>query len=681
VSFVAAANVQNLTGTGTDDLTLTGNDLDNVITANNGNDTLIGGGGDDTFIGGTGDDTYLYQSGDGLDSVTDQGGNNTVKLGDGLSLQNVRIRLVQSDGAPYTMYAGADNQINHNLNGLLTGDSTPLTAHLRVLNDQGIEQAGQGMDFTVTVDAAGNIVSPLQNFQFADGSVHTLNDLLVQSAGYTNDGNGHVTIVNYDATGHQIGHSVYTDDGQGNNTLTSYLDAGGTHQTWVKSNGSSGTHDVSVDHYSYHDTSHNVDGSSNDTTYDYTTNTYHYGITHADGSTIQRTTDAANKITWETDIAADGSRMDFTTYGNQDGSTHQTWTRSNGSSGTHDVGADHYSYHDNNHNADGSSNDTTYDYATNVYHYLINHADGSTIERTVDSTNKITQETDVGTDGSRIDYITHWLSGSGFDQSWTRSDGSAGTATVNPDGSPVGNSSLSVDGRQSVNAGSGHLIMGTASNGTLQGISGNTLLIGGAGNDNITTGNNANVIAFDLGDGRDVVNPMTGQKNTLSLGGHFSYADLTLQKSSNDLVLDVGANDSVTLKNWYVSPAYQNIVNLQVIAASMSDYAPGSADVLRNAQVENFDFHQIVSAFDQARAGNSGISSWDVTNTLLTAHLASSDSAALGGDLAYEYGARGNLTGMGIASAQTVLSESNFGAAAQTLHPWSGLNAGITQMK
>ncbi|MBD2464131.1 ExeM/NucH family extracellular endonuclease [Oscillatoria sp. FACHB-1407] len=66
-----AANVENLTLTGSNSINGTGNDLANVITGNNANniltglgdnDTLDGQGGNDTMVGGLGDDTYIVNS-------------------------------------------------------------------------------------------------------------------------------------------------------------------------------------------------------------------------------------------------------------------------------------------------------------------------------------------------------------------------------------------------------------------------------------------------------------------------------------------------------------------------------------------------------------------------------------------------------------------------------------------
>lgn len=64
VSVRLPDEVENLTLEGSDDLSGTGNDLDNVITGNDGDNTLAGGDGDDLVAGGAGDDTYI---------VTDEG--------------------------------------------------------------------------------------------------------------------------------------------------------------------------------------------------------------------------------------------------------------------------------------------------------------------------------------------------------------------------------------------------------------------------------------------------------------------------------------------------------------------------------------------------------------------------------------------------------------------------------
>jgi hypothetical protein len=192
------------------------------------------------------------------------------------------------------------------------------------------------------------------------------------------------------------------------------------------------------------------------------------------------------------------------------------------------------------------------------------------------------------------------------------------------------------------------------------------LLIGGIGNDTITTGTGYDVIVFNKGDGADIINASSGADNTISLGGNFSYSDLSLTKSSNNLIIKMGISDQITLKDWYLSsPANKSVINLQVIAEAVQGFNLGGADALRDNKVETFDFAGLVAQFDAEGA----TANWQLTDARLTAHLQSgSDTEAIGGDLAYQYGKNSNLTGMGLNNAQSVISTANFGQSAQALN-------------
>jgi trimeric autotransporter adhesin len=66
ITWTLGDNLENLTLTGTGNLSGTGNNLNNVITGNVGNNVLDGGGGTDTLAGGLGDDTYIVNQATGL---------------------------------------------------------------------------------------------------------------------------------------------------------------------------------------------------------------------------------------------------------------------------------------------------------------------------------------------------------------------------------------------------------------------------------------------------------------------------------------------------------------------------------------------------------------------------------------------------------------------------------------
>ncbi len=141
---------------GTWDIKVTATDTSGVNTEDNftltlqgvaGNDTLNGGKGNDVLNGGGGDDTYLYNYGDGLDTLSDREGQDTVAFGAEFSFDNTVIRV----------------------------DSATGVAHLRFLDDCGCE-TDEGMDITLNPDGS----SPIETFAFTDGSSYTLADLTIQ---------------------------------------------------------------------------------------------------------------------------------------------------------------------------------------------------------------------------------------------------------------------------------------------------------------------------------------------------------------------------------------------------------------------------------------------------------------------------------------------------------------------
>lgn len=223
-----------------------------------------------------------------------------------------------------------------------------------------------------------------------------------------------------------------------------------------------------------------------------------------------------------------------------------------------------------------------------------------------------------------------------------------------------------------------NLLDGGAGDDALTGGAGNELFIGGAGADTIATGTGADVIAFNRGDGADTVSASVAADNALSLGGGLEYAQLSLSRSGYDLLLNAGEGDQITFKNWY--RGNRSVVTLQVVLDGSADYQPGGTELTRDNLVETFDFGGIVSAFDAARASNPALSSWALSNALANFHVSGSDSEALGGDLAYQYAASGNLAQVGLTAAQSVLSDAVFGTAPQALKALASLQEGAVRL-
>ncbi|MDO8698897.1 MAG: calcium-binding protein, partial [Rhodoferax sp.] len=185
---------------------------------------------------------------------------------------------------------------------------------------------------------------------------------------------------------------------------------------------------------------------------------------------------------------------------------------------------------------------------------------------------------------------------------------------------------------------------------------GDDWVAGGKGNDTLDGGLGSNLFAFNRGDGADTINNSTWGNDIVSLGGGIAYASLKLIKTGSDLVLDAGAGDRLSLKNWYVNPQNHGIGRLQVVTVG-GDYDAASSDITRNKQVELFDFARLVQNFDAAVAANSTVATtgWNVMNNLLDAHLSASDTQALGGDLSFQYATSGNLVGVGLVATPTEL--------------------------
>ena len=222
-------------------------------------------------------------------------------------------------------------------------------------------------------------------------------------------------------------------------------------------------------------------------------------------------------------------------------------------------------------------------------------------------------------------------------------------------------------------SGGNGLYNGGAGTDTINGSANNELFIGGVGNDTITTGTGADMIGFNRGDGQDIINASTGADNTISLGGGIKYTDLNFKKNLNDLILDIGATEQITLKDWYLGTTNKSLLNLQMIAEAMADFNATGGDPIRNSKVETFNFASLVNSFDQARVVTPTLTSWALTNALLTFHNGDSDTAALGGDLAYQYSKNSNLSNVSFTPAQGILGNVGFGTTAQALQPVASL--------
>ena len=92
VTYTLAANVENLTLTGSGLINGIGNAFNNILTGNAANNTLDGKTGADTLMGGAGDDTYLFDVDGGKDTIIDTGGNDIFIFGAGINANQIWLQ-------------------------------------------------------------------------------------------------------------------------------------------------------------------------------------------------------------------------------------------------------------------------------------------------------------------------------------------------------------------------------------------------------------------------------------------------------------------------------------------------------------------------------------------------------------------------------------------------------------
>ena len=124
-TIASAANVENVTLTGSGTFNATGNGWDNVLTGNSanntltggaGNDTLDGGLGNDTMVGGAGNDTYVVNVATDVVTELANEGTDTVLSAVTLTLGNNVENLTLTG-------TGAINATGNTLNNVLIGNA------------------------------------------------------------------------------------------------------------------------------------------------------------------------------------------------------------------------------------------------------------------------------------------------------------------------------------------------------------------------------------------------------------------------------------------------------------------------------------------------------------------------------------------------------------------------------
>lgn len=630
ISYTLGTNLEHLTLTGTADINATGNELSNTLTGNLGNNVLDGGAGADTLVGGAGDDTYIVDltaTNTLQDTITEgtSAGNDTIVLRGGVSLASAATLTLAANLE--NLDASGTGAILLNLTGnasanILTGNAGNNTLNGGTGADTMIGGAGND---TYVVDNAGDVV-----IEDEGAGTDTVQSSISYSLG------AHLEKLTLTGSTAINGTGNALDNTLTGNSGSNILDGGAGVDTLV---GGSGNDTYIVDLTSTNALEDTVTEASSGGT---DTIVLRGGTVLATASTITLAANVEN-------LNASGTG---TTLLNLTGNTLANTLIGNAADNILDGGA----------GADtmigGLGNDTYIVNSTGDIVTELSDEGTDTIEASVSYTLSANVENLILTGTSAINGT-----GNALDNFLT------GNSAANTLNGGLGNDILQAGvGNDSLSDSSGNnLYDGGIGTDTLTAGSGNDLLIGGVGNDTITTGTGYDIIAFNAGDGQDAVNASTGADNSLSLGGGINYSDLQFSKSGNNLILKTGGTDQITFKDWYTG-SNKSVANLQVIAEAMAGFDATGTDTLLDNKIETFDFIGLVDAFDQARSADTTITSWSLSDALLDFHLSGSDAEAIGGDLAYQYGTNGSLSGMGLNAAQGVMGAANFGQSAQTLN-------------
>ena len=619
----------NLTGNALDNI-LIGNAAANTINAGAGNDTLDGGAGADTLIGGTGNETY---------SIDNAGDLVVENLNEGTDLVNVAINTV---GSTYTLTNNVENATLTNtvvfnltgntLNNVLTGN----VADNVIDGGAGADtMAGGAGNDTYIVDNAGDIVTENLN-EGTDlvkvaiataGATYTLtnnveNGTLINTVAFNLTGNALDNILIGNAAANTLIGGAGNDLLDGGAGVDSML--GGTgDDTYIVDN----TGDIVTENLN-----EGIDTIKSSVSYTLSANVENLTLTGISA------------------LFMTGNSLDNTLIGNANNNTLYGLAGNDTIDGG--VGADLM--------VGGTGNDV----------YYVDNIGDVVVENNNEGTDTVI---------SSVSYLM---------TPYVENLKLTGTAALNATGNFSNNWIVGNAGDNGLFDGLGNdIIQGMAGNDIIVDIYGNNIFDGGAGNDSLTAGLGNNfivgglgndsinsvgsydVIAFNQGDGQDTLSMYFNSHDTISLGGGIDYNNLALSKVGNDLILKTGGTDQITIKDWYTCASH-GVINMQVIADSMAGFKAGGTNAtIRDNKVENFNFAGLVTAFDTARKANPALTTWSMTNALLSNHLASdSDTMAVGGDLAYQYAKTGSLAGIGVLAAQGVINAASFNQSAQAIN-------------
>jgi Ca2+-binding RTX toxin-like protein len=610
VSYSASANVANLVLTSTTALSATGNSLAGTLTANTGSDTLTAGSGADTLVAGTGNDLFVINSASDVVSVGSTHGLDTIHSS--------------------VSYTASANVANLTLTGTSALAATGNTLANALTANSGADTLTAGSGVATLVGGAGNDTFVVNSASdVVQDTSTTATNILSSSVSYTLAINVNRLILT--GTAALIGTA-----NTGNDTLTANTGAdtlvSGTGAAVDSLVGGSGA-DLFVVNNALDivnvGTTHGVDTIQSSVSYTASANVANLTLTGT-AALSGVGNSLAGMITANTgnDTLTAGSAAD-TLVGGAGTDTFIVNSASDvvslGTSGTSDT----------------IQSSASYTLPTNVQ-YL-----------TLSGTAAL-----AGTGNNLLDLI---VGNTGSDTL----AGGTGIAVLEG-GRTAGADQIKAASNQAA-------LIGGGGSSTLTGGAFKDFYAAGKVSDSLTTGATANVVSVNSGDGATTLQPTTGATDVLSLGAGIDTENLKFTKTGNNLILSDGVTgDSITLANWYVGGADQDVTTLQVVEIASANYNSAGTDGLRNKALEDFNFTSLVAAYTTAGSP----ANWALSTAMPSAQLTSTSTADYGGDLAYYFGLNGNLTGVDLSAAQSTLTNASFATANQTIDSFSSISGG-----